>query len=270
MIQAETLELLEWPRLCEQLATFAATKLGAIAARNLPIAKTQTDSQELLAQTEAACQMELRLIEGWSFGGIYDIGEALERAERGGILSGEELLSLATTLAGMRRLRRAIDSQEDLTALINLVQEIRTYPELEQEIHHCIDDDGKVAERASPKLTDIRTQLKTIRQRIYQKLNNLLQQKGNAVQESVITQRGDRFTIPVKITHRDHIPGIIHDTSSTGATLYIEPRSIVEMGNKLRQYRRQEQVEEERIFRQLTEKVTGSTARLRISLSSSH
>ena len=255
MIQAETLELLEWPRLCEQLATFASTKLGAIAARNLPIAKTEADSKDLLAQTEAACQMELRLIEGWSFGGIYDIGEALERVERGGILSGEELLSLATTLAGMRRLRRAIEGQEDLTALINLVQEIRTYPELEQNIHHCIDDDGKVAERASPKLSDIRSQQKTIRQRIYQKLNNLLQQKGNAVQESVITQRGDRFTIPVKVTHRDHIPGIIHDTSSTGATLYVEPRSIVEMGNKLRQYRRQEQVEEERIFRQLTEKV---------------
>ena len=256
MIQAETLELLEWPRLCEQLATFASTKLGAIAARNLPIAKTQTESQELLAQTQAACQMQLRLIEGWSFGGIYDIGEALERADLGGMLSGEELLSLATTLTGMRRLRRAIDSQEDLIALIDLVQEIRTYPELEQEIHHCLDDDGKVAERASPNLTDIRSQLKTVRQRIYQKLNNILQQKGNAVQESVITQRGDRFTIPVKVTHRDHIPGIIHDTSSTGATLYVEPRSIVEMGNKLRQYRRQEQVEEERIFRQLTEKVT--------------
>ena len=256
MIQAETLELLEWPRLCEQLATFASTKLGAIAARHLPIAKTQSESKELLWQTEAACQMELRLIEGWSFGGITDIGEALERAQRGGILSGDELLSLATTLAGMRRLRRAINSQEDLTALIDLVQDIRTYPELEQEIHHCIDDDGKVAERASPKLTDIRAQLKTLRQRIYQKLNSLLQQKGNAVQESVITQRGDRFTIPVKVTHRDHIPGIIHDTSSTGATLYVEPHSIVEMGNKLRQYRRQEQVEEERIFRQLTEKVT--------------
>ena len=85
MIEEETLELLEWPRLCQHLATFAATKLGAIAARNLSLPVTQAASCQLLQQTEAACQMELRLVSGWSFEGIYDIGEALERAGRGEI-----------------------------------------------------------------------------------------------------------------------------------------------------------------------------------------
>ena len=112
-----------------------------------------------------------------------------------------------------------------------------------------------MAERASPQLSNIRSRLKEVRERIYQKLQNILQRQGNAVQEAVITQRGDRFTIPVKASHRDQISGIIHDTSSTGATLYIEPSATVELGNQLRQQRRQEQLEEERILKNLTEQV---------------
>ena len=133
--------------------------------------------------------------------------------------------------------------------------DVRTYPELEQEIHHCIDEDGKVADRASPKLGEIRKQLKEIRGRIYQKLQSILQRQAGAVQEAVITQRGDRFVIPVKTQQKDQIPGIIHDSSSSGATIYVEPGAIVEWGNKLRQTRRQEQTEEEIILRRLTEKV---------------
>ncbi|MFM7572835.1 MAG: endonuclease MutS2, partial [Snowella sp.] len=173
----------------------------------------------------------------------------------GGMLAGQELLNLATTLAGVRRLRRVIDSKENLPVLTALVADVRTYPELEQEIHHCIDEDGKVAERASPKLGEIRQRLKEIRGRIYQKLQSILQRQGGAVQEAVITQRGDRFVIPVKTPQKDQIPGIIHDSSSSGATIYVEPQAIVEWGNKLRQCRRQEQTEEEIILRGLTAKV---------------
>lgn len=255
MIERETLDLLEWNRLCQHLATFAATKLGAVAAHHLKIPTTKAESLQLLAQTQEVYQIEQSLEAGWSFAGIKDFGEALERAKLGGMLAGQELLDLATTLAGVRRLRRAIDSQEDLPVLTELVAEIRTYPELEQEIHRCIDEAGKVSDRASPKLADIRSHLKEVRNRIYQKLQNILQRQGGAIQEAVITQRGDRFVIPVKAPQKDQIPGIIHDTSSTGATLYVEPQAVVELGNKLRQYRRQEQVEEEAILRELSEQV---------------
>jgi DNA mismatch repair protein MutS2 len=255
LIQTETLELLEWDRLCQHLATFAATKLGSVAARHLKLPTTKAESLQLLAQTQEVYQLEQGLDAEWSFDGITDIGDSLERAKLGGSLSGQELLNLATTLAGVRRLRRVIDNREDLPVLSELVAEIRTYPELEQEIHRCIDDAGKVADRASPKLADIRVRLKDIRDIIYQKLQNILQRQGGAVQELVITQRGDRFVIPVKAPQKDQIPGIIHDTSSTGATLYIEPNAIFELGNKLRQYRRQEQAEEEAILRGLSEQV---------------
>jgi DNA mismatch repair protein MutS2 len=255
LIQSETLELLEWSRLCQHLATFAATKLGAIAARHLQPPTTQSESLHLLTQTKEVYQLEARLMSGLTFDGIQDIGESLERAELQGLLSGEELLAIATTLAGVRRLRRVIDDQEDVPILTELVAELRTYPELEQEIHRCIDDRADVADRATPKLGGIRSQLKSVRDRIYQILQGILQRQSGAVQQQVITQRGDRFVIPVKAPQKDAIPGIVHDTSSTGATLYVEPRGIVELGNQMRTLRRQEQTEEEAILRALTQQV---------------
>ena len=255
MIQSETLELLEWSRLCQHLATFAATKLGAIAARNLQIPATLSESLILLAQTKEVYELESRLTSGLTFDGIQDIGDSLERSELQGILSGDELLAIATTLNGVRRLRRLIDDQEDVPVLKEIIADVRTYPELEQEIHHCIDDRGDVADRASPKLGGIRSKLKSIRDKIYQVLQGIIQRQAGAIQQPLITQRGDRFVIPVKAPQKDAIPGIVHDTSSSGSTLYIEPNAIVSLGNQLRVHRRQEQVEEEAILRDLTQKV---------------
>jgi DNA mismatch repair protein MutS2 len=255
LIEPETLKLLEWQKLCQHLSTFAATKLGAIAAESLPIPQTQTESLRLLAQTKEVCIIEATLNPNWSFTGIHDIGESLERAAMGGLLRGEELLNLATTLAGVRRLRRVIEAQEEIPTLQELVAHIRTYPELEQEIHYCIDDRGEITERASPKLAEIRGQLKSIRQKIQQTLQNIIQRQGNALQEPLIAQRGDRFVLPVKASHSGQIPGIVHDTSASGSTLYVEPKNIIDGGNRLQTYRRQEKREEEVILRQLTEKV---------------
>lgn len=255
MIQTETLELLEWPRLCQHLTTFAATKLGKTAASQLKIPTTIETSQTLLAQTQEAYQLESRLAGGISFEGIHDIGEALERAALQGILSGNELLEIATTLSGARQLRRVIDNYPDLTVLNELVTDLRTYPELEQEIHRCIDDRGRVTDRANPKLEAIREQIRQVRDRIYDQLQRILQRHSNAIQESLITQRGERFVIPVKASHKDVIPGIVHDTSTSGVTLYVEPHAIVNSGNQLRQLVRQEQREEEEVRRQLTEQV---------------
>jgi DNA mismatch repair protein MutS2 len=255
LIQSETLELLEWSRLCQHLSTFAATKLGALASRHLTIPTLVVESEGLLAQTKEVYELESRLNSGLSFEGIQDIGDSLERAKLQGILAGEELLAIATTLWGARNLRRAIDIHEDLTVLINLVAELRTYPEVEQEIHRCVDERGQIADRASQKLGDIRTDLRKTRSQITQKLHNIIQVKSSALQENIITQRGDRFVIPVKATHKDAIPGIVHDTSTSGLTLYVEPNSVVPMGNQLRQLIRKEEIEEEAIRRQLTQQI---------------
>ena len=255
LIQSETLELLEWPRLCQHLATFAATKLGVAAALDLQIPATIAQTAELKAQTEEAYQLESRAGGALSFEGIQDIGTSLQRAELQGLLSGEELLAIATTLAGARQLRRIIDFQSDVPTLKELAAQLRTYPELEQEIHRCIDDRAQVADRATPKLAGIRVQMRQLRDRIYQILQGILQRQSNAVQEQLITQRSGRFVIPVKAPQKDAIPGIVHDSSASGATLYVEPHSTVNLNNQMRQLLRQEQAEEEAVRRALTEQV---------------
>ncbi|PSB56914.1 endonuclease MutS2 [Chamaesiphon polymorphus] len=255
-IQAETLELLEWSRLCQQVATFAATKLGTIAARNLVIPQSPSVSLNLLAQTKEVYDLETRLTGGLSLDGIEDFGDALERAAIQGMLSGKELHEIATTLAGMRKLRRTIESEENIPVLQELVADVRTYPELEQDIYHCIDDRGDVTDRSSEKLAQVRVQLKGLRDRIYKFLNSLIQRQSNAVQQPLIVQRGDRFVIPVKATHKDAIPGVVHDSSGSGSTLYVEPQQIINLGNQLRQLQRQEQREIEAVLMALTAKVT--------------
>ncbi len=246
--------MLEWSRLCQHLSTFAATKLGAITARQLRIPTRLEEAIALQAQTREVYDLESRS-SGLNFEGIGDIGEALERAALQGSLAGRELLAIATTLAGARNLRRVIDHYPELEVLNALVQDLRTYPEIEQDIHHCIDDHGEVMDRASQKLAGIREQLRQVRDRIYSMLHRILQQKAGAVQESVITQRAGRFVIPVKAPQKDAIPGIVHDASTSGATLYIEPHQTVNSNNQLRQLQRQEETEEEAIRRSLTEKV---------------
>ncbi len=256
MIQSETLALLEWPRLCQHLATFASTKLGVLAAENLEPFVSQEESLKLIAQTQEIYELEMRLLQGLSFEGIEDFGDSLERAKLAGMLSGDEFLTIATTLGGMRRLRRLIDDQQaEIPQLKALVAQLRTYPEFEQEIHHCIDERGQVSDRASVKLGEIRGQLKALREQIYHKLQNIMQRQGGALQQQVVTQRSDRFVLAVKAPQKDAIPGTVHDTSSTGATLYVEPRSVVNLGNKQRQLQRQEKKEEEVVLRRLTEKI---------------
>jgi DNA mismatch repair protein MutS2 len=254
-IASETFTLLEWARIGQHLATFTATKLGLIAARQLLIPTKIEQSQELLNQTKEIDVLEQQLGASLSFEGICDIHQPLQRASVQGVLNGRELYDVATTLAGMRRIRRSIDSSEDIPTLQELVINIRTYPELEQEIYHCIDDHGDVTDRASEKLRLIRLELKTTRDRIQKLLQNILQRHSNAIHQPVITQRGDRFVIQVKVTHKETIPGVVHDVSASGSTLYVEPHAIVSLGNQLRQFQRQEQREVEIICRELSAKV---------------
>jgi DNA mismatch repair protein MutS2 len=227
-----------------------------MAAGDLQIPETLEQTLVLLAQTKEVYELENQGLLTLSFDGIHDIGDSLERAELHGILSAEELLAIATTLSGARQLRRTIDDHPQLSVLNRLVGDLRTYPDLEKEIHHCIDDRAQVADRASTLLGEIRQRQHTVRDQIYQKLQSILQRHSNAVQEQLITKRSDRFVIPVKSPQKDAIPGIVHDSSMSGATLYVEPHSIVELNNKARVLLRQEKAEEEAILRALTEKIT--------------
>ena len=133
-IVSETLTLLEWPRLCEHLATFTQTPLGEIAAHHLLPATTQSESQRLLAETQEVEQIEADLESQWQFKGITDLTAAFERVAIGGILSGSELLAIAALLVAVRQLRRVIENREKAPVLQQLVADIRTFPELERQL----------------------------------------------------------------------------------------------------------------------------------------
>jgi DNA mismatch repair protein MutS2 len=251
----KTLELLEWSRLAQHLSTFATTKIGSLVAQQLVPPSSLQESQQLLQQTQEMAELESQLTGSLSFDGVQDIGSSLERSIRQGVLNGLELLNIATTLAAARQLRRIIDRYPVLVNLNALVADLRTFPELEKEIHHCVDDQGEITDRASEKLATIRDRQQHNRQQVQRILQSILQRKATALQEILITQRSDRFVIPVKAPQKDAIPGIVHDVSASGMTLYIEPQATVNFNNQLRQLARQEKEESERVRRILSEKV---------------
>ena len=254
-MQAETLDLLEWNRLCQHLSTFTTTKLGAIASAHLPIPDRYEDTLELLTQTKEAYALEERNA-GVSLDGIQNITEAVFRAEKQGILSALELWAIATTLAGARNLRRQLDNTDCCPNLQILASELRTYPDVEQEIYRCIDEGGNVLDRASARLGEIRHELTSVRDQIITKLQNIIQRNASSLQEQIITQRSDRYVLSVKSPQRDRVPGVIHDTSSTGMTLFVEPNSIVQSNNRLRQLLKMEQAQIEIILAELSAKIT--------------
>jgi DNA mismatch repair protein MutS2 len=254
-ILSETLNLLEWPRLCEHLATFTATKMGARACLDLSPWNSRSTTDRLLEQTAEAMRLEETLPGGLSLQGVHDLLPWIERSERGGMLQSLDLFQLATTLSTARKVRRTIDDHPQVPQLQDLIQTVRTYPELEQEILRCVEDDGSLRDGASEKLYQLRGSLREQRSQILDKLHRILSEHSQAVQEAVITQREGRYVIPVKASHRDLIRGLVHDSSSSGATLYIEPYRVSESQNRLRQLQAQATREEERILQELSQQV---------------
>ncbi len=261
-IRQETLELLEWPRLCEHLATFAQTKPGQRAAQTWQPATTLPQAQHLLAETQAVATLTERGIT-LDLSLVVDVEPSLERAERGGILDGLALLSLAHLCQTARQVRRQIEAHRETTVLHELVQDWRTQPELCQQIYHCIDDDGEVTDRASPALAHARQQCRHIEETLRQTLQHLCQKHSHALQEALITQRNERYVLPVKATHRDVIPGLVHDTSASGATYYIEPQSVVPWNNQRRIYQQQAQALAEAVRQDLSTQVGAVAMELR-------
>lgn len=137
-----------------------------------------------------------------------------------------------------------------------LASELRTYPDVEQEIYRCIDEGGNVLDRASVRLGEIRHELTSVRDQILTKLQNIMQRNASSIQEQIITQRSDRYVLAVKSPQRDRVPGVIHDTSSTGMTVFVEPNSVVQSNNRLRQLLKLEQVQIEIILAALSAKIT--------------
>jgi len=254
-IQQDTLELLEWPRLAEQLASFASTAPGRRACLELPLPASLAASQAMLAETTELLGLDGLLEGGLSFQGVADIAPLVALCAKGGTAAGEDLLALAGTLAAARRLRRQIDDSELRPVCSALVAELRTLPELEQRLHFCLEEGGRVADRASPPLEGLRRQLLGVRAERRERLQELLRRWGSLLQDTVVAERNGRPVLAVKAGAAAQVPGLVHDSSASGQTVFIEPQAVIALGNRIRDLEGRERDLEREVLMALSNQV---------------
>ncbi len=248
------LHVLEFDKIRARLAAHAAFSASEELARDLMPA---TDAEEIAQRqgetTEARALLDQHSEMG--VGGARDVRPLTKNARIGALLSPIDLLEIRQTLLAARSLRRALGRLNALyprlAARAALLEEV---PAVVDAVARAINDRAEVADSASSELAHIRHDLNTVRARLMDRLQRFVSSSGNAkiIQEPIITQRDGRYVVPIRAEAKGRLPGIVHDTSASGATLFIEPLAVVEMGNRVRELERAEAREVERILRELT------------------
>ena len=255
-IQAEALGLLEWPRLAEQLASFASTTAGQRACLALPLPESLEQSQVLLAETTELLGLDGLTAAaggaGLSFQGVADIAGVVAHCAKGGCAGGESLLDVATTLAAARRLRRAIDEPELRPVCTALLSTLRTLPDLEQRLLFCLEEGGRIADRASAPLEGLRRQLMEGRRERRDRLQDLVRRHSALLQDSVVSERHGRPVLAVRAGAASQLPGLVHDSSASGSTVFVEPQAVIALGNRIRELEGKERDLELAVLRELS------------------
>lgn len=259
-----SLRILEWDKIKQQVAEFASFSLGKQLILALEPSANFDEVERNLEQTTQA----LALL--WKhgvppFGGAADIAPILRRAQVGGILEGEELIRLAAVLECAANMKRYLSDSDHFAAFR---EQLSTLPELRSEIFRCFDDEGSIKDNASPQLASIRRKIKNLENRVRDKLDNIIHSSSNQklLQDSIVTIRSGRFVVPVKQEYRSFFPGIVHDQSASGATVFVEPAAVVEINNELRIAHQEEHREIERILREFSSEVVPHVEELKLTL----
>ncbi len=247
----KSLRTLELPRILERLSTHASSEAAKEAALGLRPAKRLDEALVWQRQTSAARYL-IGIRSAPSFSGVRPVGASLQRAELGGSLNTRELLDIA----GVLRCARVVKAYavEDSTCLDGLFKQLQGNKHLEDKISGCILGEEELADNASPELASIRRHQRVTSGKVRETLQRYVSspQYAKYLQDGIVTQRADRFVIPVKAEHRGDVPGLIHDVSSSGATLFVEPMAVVKLNNELRELGAKEAAEIERILAELT------------------
>ncbi|MBZ0500669.1 endonuclease MutS2, partial [Clostridioides difficile] len=253
----KSLRVLEYNKIIDLLKKKASSSLGLKYIENLV---PNTDFVEVKSMLEETSEAQSIIIKRGSVGleGIHDIEDKVKRAYIGASLDPGSLIMIADTLRVARRLRNSLSSsdEEDFNYPIiqSLSNSLYVYKDIEDQIYNAIISEVEISDNASSTLRDIRRRIAQKNQSIRSKLNSIISSTTyqKYLQDAIISLRGDRFVVPVKSEYRSQVAGIVHDQSSSGATLFIEPMTIVEMNNELRQLKLGEQEEIERILSELS------------------
>lgn len=245
---------LELDKILEMVAEEASSADGAQLARELEPVFTSAEAQWLLEETDAAF-VAMAKFGAPSFYGMKNVTNPLRRAQAGGGLGLRELLDIGATLRTIRGLTQWWGKSESVrNALTGRFEVLAPNKYLEEKIFTCIVSEEEVADSASPALATIRRKIRAASQRVRDQLDKLIHSPAHQrhLQESIVTQRGGRYVVPVKAEFRGEVPGLVHDTSASGATVFVEPMSVVEANNEIRVLRSDEQEEISRILLELS------------------
>ena len=253
-MNSKTLKTLEYDKVLEMLAACASS---AEAKRKLLALTPLTDApaiRDALAETSEAATVIIS--KGAApLGQLYDIAGPMSLAKKGGSLTMKQLLELLYNLRVADDVSAFLQSDLPSLPVIEGIRDaLETFPRLAANIDRCILSEDEMADVASPKLKDIRRSIVRQNEAIKSRLNNILNSQDNKtyLQDAIVTIRDGRYVVPVKAEHRSRFAGIVHDQSSTGATVFIEPQSVVNLNNELRELELAEQAEIERILAELS------------------
>ena len=267
MIDTHALRVLEFEAIRKQLAAQTACSLGREKAEAVTPSDWLQEVQARLDET-TECRTLINVKGNLPLGGVSDIRPLVRSAEIGATLEPHGLLDVAEAAAASRSLKLFLQKlATDYPIMADRAANLGQFPSLESEIGGSIAINGSVLDSASPDLARIRSQRKTASSRMMDRLNGILSGPlRTMLQDPVIVQRGDRYCVPVKADHRGAFGGIVHDTSSSGATLFMEPQVVVDLGNEIKELTIKEEQEIARILRRLTDSVARVGASLVVTM----
>ncbi len=249
---------LEWDRILQALADRCTSHLGKRRARALPFAANGSEVRLALAEVREAVDFDIAGEPLPSFD-LPEIDAALDRTRIGAPLSNEELRAVIACLGAARMLRRFLHSRRlRAPALDAACATDPSLETLERDLAAAFDPDGTLADRASPRLADLRSERRSTRDRLVRRLEDLINKHTDILQDRFWTERDGRYVLPVRSDAHERFPGIVHTTSASGSTVFVEPRVLVEMGNRQKILDNQVAQEEQAIYASLSSRVADS------------
>ena len=253
----QTIKALEWKTILQDLSKHSTCEIGKERCLNAEIfSDIEKIKYEIKLTTEGKYLLDHTIYP--PLGGIRNIGEFIEIARTGKTLLSEELIDIANTMGASRRLKSFFERyKEEVPELFKISAGLYEDKRLEEDILDIFDESGNMLDSASPELKRLRVSLKDQTFNLKNKLNSLINSSSFSkfLQENVFTLRDDRYVVPVKAEHKSHVPGIVHDVSASGSTIFIEPRAIVELNNNIREIELKIDAEVKRILAELSGRV---------------
>ncbi len=232
-LSEESISLLEWDNLKTQLSSFASTKMGENAILESEIPTEYEISRRLLQETIEINELEKTLDKSISFSGVFDISKNIEICSKGGVINSSELLEIAETISAAKDLKKILLDFEERPCISSFLNRLIDHNQIEKILKNGIESNGRISDRASQKLANLRQDLLSKKSERRILVDKFIQKNINYIQDTFIGDRYGRPVLAIKVQFAEKFKGIIHDSSASGNTIYLEPESIVFKGNKI-------------------------------------